>query len=135
MRSFFRSIRKADLLSVREQLVAAPALLSSTCEPPAKKDAGQSPLQVSLKAQAFDVSDLMIEAGADVNFMESEIGSEWRAPVLHDAITACFFSTDVERALMILRKILERGPTPTVGTATATAPSIERYSTSSSFPQ
>jgi len=41
--------------------------------------------------------------------MESEIGSEWRAPVLHDAITACFFSTDVERALMILRKILERG--------------------------
>ena len=90
---------------------------SSTCAQlaPPKKDDGQSPLQVSLKSGRFAVADFLIEQGANVNFMEESQMNEWRTPVLHDAIRAAVYSSEVGRfdlAIRVIRKMLSAALTP-----------------------
>lgn len=47
-----------------------PEFVSCISTPPPKKEQGQSPLQVAIKVDAFDIAYYLIEKGADVNFME-----------------------------------------------------------------
>ncbi len=87
MKKLFTSIRKNDLAMVKSLLDKNPALISSVSHGAPKKDDGQSPLQVALKAASSSVVHLLLDRGADVNFMEDETCANfWRAPVLHDAI-------------------------------------------------
>lgn len=89
MKKLFQVIRQGDLAAVRELLEKKPELISSTAKQPPKKDDGQSPLQVALKTGEFDIAEYLLDAGADVNFMEADTcANEWRTPVLHDAINA-----------------------------------------------
>lgn len=88
MKKLFTAIRQHDNTTVKELLEKKPELISCVAKQPPKKDDGQSPLQVSFKCSNFEITDLLLSLGADVNFMESESINKWRAPVIHDAINA-----------------------------------------------
>ena len=89
MKKLFVAIRKDDFDTVEEIINKKPELVNCVAKQPPLKDDGQSPLQVALKTEAFDIASYLIDNGADVNFIESEdCANEWRAPVIHDAINA-----------------------------------------------
>lgn len=131
MKKLFVAIRKKENDVVRELLAKKPELVSCTAKQPPKKDDGQSPLQVSLKTGNFEAANLLLDLGADVNFMEDEsCCNDWRAPVLSDAITAAVMNcrhnshTDLgsrvlveeyssreraDEAFAVLKRVLELG--------------------------
>lgn len=66
-----------------------PELVNCVAKQPPKKDDGQSPLQVAIKTGNFDITNLLIDSGADINFIEGEDSyDDWRMPVLNYAILA-----------------------------------------------
>lgn len=94
MKKLFQAIRQNDINTVRELLLKNPALIACTAKQPPKKDDGQSPLRVALKTGNFDIAEYLLDAGADVNFMEADTCcNEWRTPVLHDAINAAIMNS------------------------------------------
>ena len=128
MKKLFLAIRRGELETVKQLIEKNPALVNCTAQQPPKKDDGQSPLQVALKTGNFEIADYLIGRNADVNFMEAEsCGSQWRAPVIHDAVIAAVmcsrwntndpyqgfraFSTENQagRACAVLAKMLDRG--------------------------
>ena len=87
MKKLFTAIRKNDIATVGAILEKSPESISCVSTGAPKKDIGQSPLQVALKASSTEIIHCLLDRHADVNFMEGEdTPSEWRAPVLHDAI-------------------------------------------------
>jgi ankyrin repeat protein len=131
VRALFKEIRAGDLDAVTRRLDADPALVSAVAKAPPKKDDGQSPLQVAIKSGNFIVAQLLLDRGADVNFMEESAINQWNAPVLHDSIRSAVFSSrygrnralpgqpprievmndlaTFEEALAVLRGLIERG--------------------------
>jgi hypothetical protein len=122
MKALFAAIRSSNLSEVRRRIEADPTLVRCTARKPPKKDDGQSPLQVAFKTGNFDIADFLVDAGADVNFIETESVNEWRAPVVHDAIRAAIFSSryagvagpthtreQFERAFASLSRLVEAG--------------------------
>lgn len=129
MKKLFLAIRNSDINTIKEILTQNPELIACTAKQPPKKDDGQSPLQVALKTGNFDIAEYLLGLGADVNFMESEpCCNEWRAPVLHDAITAAIMNSrwntysdimgglkvyktkeEADRAYDMLKKIIDAG--------------------------
>ena len=124
MKKLFTAIRKNDIDSVKKFLEGSPELISCVSVGAPKKDEGQSPLQVALKASSAEIVNYLLDVGADVNFMEAE--GHWRAPVIHDAINRAVmcsrwnvnrcgelevFSTknDADEAFEILKKIISLG--------------------------
>lgn len=107
MKKFFQAIRKHDNETVRELLNGNPALANSVAKMPPKKDDGQSALQIALKTSNFEAANWLLDAGANVNFMEAE-GSydDWRMPVLHHAVLTavmcCRHTTRVELSDRVL---------------------------------
>lgn len=94
MKKFFKAIRQRNLALVEELLAKKPELVSARAKQPPKKDDGQSPLQVALKISSFDIANLLLDKGADVNFIESDdCCNEWRSPVFHDAIRCAVNNT------------------------------------------
>ncbi len=128
MKKLFLAIRHEDIDTVRTLLDKKPELIACTATAPPKKDAGQSPLQVSCKTCAIDIAHLLLDRGADVNFIEAEdCGNAWRMPVLQDAINCAVmnsrwntvdsmrgfrvYSTQekADRAFGLLKRMLEMG--------------------------
>ena len=115
IKALIRAIRNDEFSTVKELVAANQGFVNVCASAPPKKDEGQSPLQVSLKTGRFAIADFLIEKGANVNFREESQINEWRTPVLHDAIRAAVFSSEVGRfdlAIRIIRKMLERGADP-----------------------
>ena len=92
VRVLFKEIRHGDLAAVRARLDANPALVHVTAKSPPVKDDGQSTLQVAIKSANFPIANLLLDRGADVDFMERSEVNSWRAPVLHDALRAAVLS-------------------------------------------
>lgn len=89
MKKLFTAIHQGDTETVISLLDKKPELIACTAKAPPKKDAGQSPLQVAIKSGHSALAHLLLDRGADVNFMEAEdCGNEWRMPVVQDAIRA-----------------------------------------------
>lgn len=89
MKKLFTAIRQGDTAAVCALLDKKPELIACTSKAPPKKDAGQSPLQVAIKSAHPEIAHLLLDRGADVNFMEAaDCGSDWRMPVVQDAIMA-----------------------------------------------
>jgi len=127
MKKLFTAIRKCDLDNVKTILEKSPNLISCVSTGAPKKDEGQSPLQVALKASSSEIINYLLDMGADVNFMESaDCGNPWRAPVIHDAINRAImcsrwnvtspdglevFSTEeaANEAFEILKRIISLG--------------------------
>lgn len=127
MKKLFNAIRSESFDEVKKIIDSKPDLVNCIAKQPPKKDDGQSPLQVALKAGAFDICDYLIGKCANLNFMEDESScNEWRTPVVHDAINAAVmcsrwnsyvdnkltvFSTEekADRAFSVLKRILDLG--------------------------
>lgn len=89
MKKLFKAIRDKNIGTVIQLINSNPELVNCTAKQPPKKDDGQSPLQVALKTGALDIAELLIDHGADLNFMEdTSCCNAWRTPVIHDAINA-----------------------------------------------
>lgn len=87
MKKLFTSIRKDDRETIKKLLDKSPELIGCVSTGAPKKDDGQSPLQVALKAASYETVLLLLEYNPDVNFMEGEnCINPWRTPLLHDAI-------------------------------------------------
>jgi len=94
VKKLFVAIRQGEMETVCALLDKKPELIACTAKAPPKKDAGQSPLQVAIKSDSFAIANLLLDRGADVNFMESEdCGNDWRMPVIQDAIMAAVMHT------------------------------------------
>lgn len=88
----FRDIRAGDVDAVRARLDAEPSLVDAVAKAPPKRDDGQSTLQVAIKSANVVVAHLLLDRGADVDFMEESDLNPWRMPVLHDATRAAVLS-------------------------------------------
>ena len=93
MKKLFTAIRKSDYEAVKALLDKSPELISCISVGAPKKDEGQSPLQVALKASSAQIVELLLDRGADVNFIETDTDNRWRAPVIHDAIIRAVMSS------------------------------------------
>ncbi len=123
MKALFKYIRQGKLDDVKRILSKNPELISCTATAPPKKDEGQSSLQVAIKSDNAEVADLLLDWGADVNFMEDHVFYEGdlRAPVLYDAIGQVFLGWGMatsswyarnDKYLALVSRLLELGANP-----------------------
>ena len=90
---FFKAITDGDINKVSDLINSDNTYLIVCNVAPPKKDDGQSGLQLAFKTGNFDIAKLLIEQGADINFIETSTINEWTAPVLHDCIRATIFNS------------------------------------------
>ncbi len=89
MKKLFSAIRKKEISEVSKILDKSPELVNCIAKGISKRDDGEIPLQTAIKTENYDIAKLLIDCGANVKFMETEIeDEEWRKPVLHFAIEA-----------------------------------------------
>ena len=117
---FFKAIADSDFNKVSELLNSNKEYLTVCNVSPPKKDDGQSGLQVAFKTGNFDIAKLLIDQGADINFIETSEINEWTAPVLHDSIRATIFNSytvqkdtgKFDKAFSLLQLMLDKGANP-----------------------
>ena len=124
MNAMFKEIRHGDIEKIRERIAKNPAVVNEvfTGTKP-KKDIEQSPLQVAVKCGEFAIIDLLLENGADADFMEDQSKKPadtsasyfMSMPVIQDAIIQCFGCIPYgeldrsEQYITVIEKLLERG--------------------------
>lgn len=87
MKKLFDAIRADDLATVRALIAAKPELLHVIRRPPPKKDEGQQPLQIAIKGGHLEIANWLIDAGADVFYLEPE-SNRARLSVFEIALSA-----------------------------------------------
>lgn len=120
IKAFFKAIKGSDFHKVSELINSDKEYLTVCDFAPPKKDDGQSGLQVAFKTGNFDIAKLLIDRGADTNFIETSEINEWTAPVLHDSIRATIFNsytvqkdtTRFDQAFSLLQLMLDRKSNP-----------------------
>ena len=70
MQKTFQVLRRGDLEAVRQILDKNPEEVNAVSGDKSKRDQGQSLLQVAIKSGHLDIADLLIDRGADLNFIE-----------------------------------------------------------------
>ncbi len=70
MQKTFQLLRRGDIEGVRQILDKKPEEVNAVSGPKPKRDQGQSLLQVAIKSGHLDIADLLIDRGADLNFIE-----------------------------------------------------------------
>ena len=94
MKKIIESIKLGDLEGVKEILDKNPDAINIIAKQPPKKDDGQSLLQIAIKTGNIKIAELLLDYGANINFIESEDScNEWRIPVLHDSIRMAIMSS------------------------------------------
>lgn len=132
MNAMFKEIRHGDIEKIRVRIAKNSAVVNEiyTGTKP-KKDIGQSPLQVAIKCGQFEIIDLLIENGADVDFMEDPALVPPHSvcmSVLHDAIIGVFASLcykqyeDSEQYEKLIKILLENGANPNRKTSSGVLP-------------
>jgi ankyrin repeat protein len=120
IKTFFKAIVDGDLKKVLELINSDNEYLTVCNVSPPKKDDGQSGLQVAFKLGEFEIARLLIEQGADINFIETSELNDWTAPVLHDCIRATIFNTYTlqkdtsmfDKAFSLLQLMLDKRANP-----------------------
>lgn len=120
IKKFFKAISDGDLNRISELLNNNSEYLTICNVAPPKKDDGQSGLQVAFKTGNFEIAKLLIDKGADTNFMETSEINEWTAPVLHDCIRATIFNSytlqkdtkHFDKAFSLLKLMLSKNADP-----------------------
>ncbi len=95
MKKLFTMIRRGDLEEVARILDKKPVLIACTATAPPKKDHGQSPLMVAIKAGRPEAANLLLDYKADVNFKEQPNPYDpygQSAPIWLDALCQCVHS-------------------------------------------
>ena len=132
MNKLFKNIRHSDVDAVRAAISKNITVVNEvyTAKAP-KKDIGQSPLQVAIKCGEFEIIELLLENGADPDFMENP---ELVPPhsvcmsVLHDAIIGVFSSlcykqyVSSEKYVNLIKTLLEKGANPNQKTSSKILP-------------
>lgn len=114
MEKLFRAVRHGDVGVVTALLDKNPALVGAVRKPPPKKDAGQQPLGVALKTGKYEIARLLLDRGADVNFIE-DASVDGRQPVVNDAVEAAVASglrkdpAAAAESLALLKLMVELG--------------------------
>lgn len=88
MQALFKEIIDGETEKVVERLERDSGIVALTATAPPKKYGGQSPLQVAVRSGQFAIASLLVEHGADVDFVDTDSPNGWSAPVLHDAVVA-----------------------------------------------
>ena len=70
MQKTFQLLRRGDLEGARQILDKKPEEVNAVSGDKPKRDQGQSLLQVAIKSGHLDIADLLIDRGADLNFIE-----------------------------------------------------------------
>ena len=96
-----------------------------------KKDIGQSPLQVAIKCGEFEIIELLLENGADSDFMEDPALVPPHSvcmSVLHDAIIGAFSAlcykqyNQSDKYVNLIKTLLENGANPNRKTSSEMLP-------------
>ncbi len=132
MNKLFKDIRHSDIEAVRAAISKNAAVVNEVYNAKApKKDIGQSPLQVAIKCGEFEIIELLLEEGADVDFMENP---EFVPPhsvcmsVLHDAIIGIFSAlcykqyNHSEKYINLIKILLKNGANPNRKTSSEVLP-------------
>lgn len=132
MNKLFKEIRHNNIDAVRAAISKNNAVVNEVYNAKApKKDIGQSPLQVAIKCGAFEIIELLLENGADADFMEDIALVPPHSvcmPVLHDAIIGVFSALcykqydDSEKYVCLIQTLLERGANPNRKTSSELLP-------------
>ncbi|HEY1176842.1 MAG TPA: hypothetical protein VGF17_11840 [Phytomonospora sp.] len=88
MQIMFKEIIAGDIDAVRRRLAKNAGVAALVASAPPKKYSGQSPLQVAYRHGEFEIAALLLEHGADPNFIEHGGREPWAMPVLHHAVKA-----------------------------------------------
>ena len=132
MNKLFKDIRHGDIEAVRAAISKNAAVVNEVYNAKApKKDIGQSPLQVAIKCGDFEIIDLLLEKGADSDFMEDPAIVPPHSvcmSVLHDAIIGVFASlcykqySHSEKYIDLIKILLENGADPNRKTSSEVFP-------------
>lgn len=132
MNKLFKDIRHSDIEAVRAAISKNAAVVNEVYNAKSpKKDIGQSPLQVAMKCGEFEIIDLLLEEGADPDFMEDPALVPPHSvcmPVLHDAIIGVFSTlcykqySHSEKYMSIIKILLEDGANPNRKTSSGMLP-------------
>ena len=125
MKKLFDSIRKNDILAVKELIESNKDLINCISKNGLSRDDGQSPLQVAIKTNNIDIANYLLDVGADVNFIEKESKNKWKAPIIHDTLRTAIANTrwntyngnlkvfhskdESDKAFNLLKRIIELG--------------------------
>lgn len=88
MQAIFKDIVSGDEEKVRERIAKDPSLIGAVATGQPKQYAGQSALQVAIRAGEFAIARMLLSEGADPNFADIDSPSGWAKSVLHDALAA-----------------------------------------------
>ena len=132
MNKLFKDIRHSDIEAVRASISKNVAVVNEVYNAKApKKDIGQSPLQVAIKCGEFEIIELLLEKGADADFMEDPAlvpPHSTCMSVLHDAIIGVFSAlcyrqySDSEKYINLIKRLLENGANPNRKTSSEMLP-------------
>ena len=132
MNKLCKEIRHGDIEAVRAAISKNAAVVNEVYNAKApKKDIGQSPLQVAIKCGEFEIIDLLLEKGADSDFMEDPAIVPPHSvcmSVLHDAIIGVFASlcykqySHSEKYIDLIKILLENGADPNRKTSSEVFP-------------
>ncbi len=122
MNKLFKDIRHNDIEAVRKAISKNPAVVNEIYdakEP--KRDIGASPLQVAVECGRFEIIDILLKNGADVNFMENIAlvpPDTLCASALYIAIIGVFDSLCFknyersEKTVQLIETLLKKGSDP-----------------------
>ena len=132
MNKLFKDIRHSDIEAVRASISKKAAVVNEVYNAKApKKDIGQSPLQVAIKCGEFEIIELLLEKGADPDFMEDPALVPPQSDcmsVLHDAIIGAFSAlcykqyNHSEQYVNLIKILLENGANPNRKTSSGVLP-------------
>lgn len=132
MKKLFKDIRNNNVEAIQAAIAKNPAIVNEYFDGKApKKDIGQSPLQVAIKCRRFEIIDLLIAHGADINFMEDPATVPPHStcmPVLHDVIIGAMDSLlyheyeDFLKYMKLLETMLRMGADPNKETFCSDSP-------------
>ncbi|MFJ3956758.1 ankyrin repeat domain-containing protein [Arthrobacter sp. NPDC090010] len=121
MQTIFSEITVGDIDAVRQRVQGNPGSVRSIATGDSEDFAGYSPLMSALIAGEFEIAELLLDHGADVDFVDEANWNSYARPVLHDAITAATLRSLPPRrerqetaqtstaSFAILRRMLEQG--------------------------
>lgn len=132
MNKLFKDIRHSDIEAVRAAISKNIAVVNEVYNAKTpKKDIGQSPLQVAIKCGEFEIIELLLENGADSDFMEDPALVPPHSvcmSVLHDAIIGVFSAlcykqySHSEKYVNLIKILLENGANPNRKTSSEVLP-------------
>ena len=117
MQKIFTEVVRGDIEAVRARIEQAPELVHAVATGSPQKFNSQSLLQVAIRSDQYAIAHMLLDLGADPNFIDRGAPSGWESPVLLDAVAAAAVHSRgsggekrwEDRAFEILSRMLDEG--------------------------